>query len=168
MLEIVAIEERYIEEFHAALDSVARERRYLARAKAPPIERTREFVRNNIETGNPQLVALDGEHVIGWCDVIRNTGEFNTHSGSLGMGLLPNYRRRGLGRDLLRATLAKTWPLHFARVELEVFADNTRAISLYELNGFEREGVMKRAACIDGVFRDVHVMAILNGEAAGL
>ena len=48
----------HIAGFHAALDRVARERRYLALLEAPPLERTAEFVRGNIAGGNPQYVAV--------------------------------------------------------------------------------------------------------------
>ena len=37
--------------------------------EAPPIEQAREFVRDNIAKGHPQLVALEGDRVVGWCDV---------------------------------------------------------------------------------------------------
>ena len=63
---IAPIEERYIESYRAAVDSVARERVYLAFLEAPPLESTVEFVRENIRGGRPQFVALIDGGVVGW------------------------------------------------------------------------------------------------------
>jgi hypothetical protein len=46
--EVVPIAETHIEGFHAALDSVARERRYLYFLEAPALEDASKFVRNTI------------------------------------------------------------------------------------------------------------------------
>src|SRR5712672_4563110 len=57
------------EGFRAAVDVVARERRYLALLEAPPPEQERAFVKRNVEHGYPQIVALMGDRVVGWCNV---------------------------------------------------------------------------------------------------
>ncbi len=104
-IDILPIAEGHIEGFHAALDVVARERAYLAFLEAPPIEETRKFVARNIAKGYPQLVALDGDRVVGWCDVLPIERPVSRHCGVLGLGLLPAYRGRGLGERLMRAAL---------------------------------------------------------------
>ena len=55
---IVPMAETHIESFHRALDTVARERKYLAFLEAPPLPRTRDFVLGMIEKRNPQFVAV--------------------------------------------------------------------------------------------------------------
>ena len=45
------------ESFHACLDLVTREAKYLALLEAPPLEQTQAFVNDNIAIGYPQLVA---------------------------------------------------------------------------------------------------------------
>ncbi|HEY4201208.1 MAG TPA: GNAT family N-acetyltransferase [Devosiaceae bacterium] len=52
------------------------------------------------------------------------------------MGLLADYRARGIGRALLEATLDDAFARGFERVALEVFAGNERAVRLYEKVGF--------------------------------
>lgn len=47
------------------------------------------------------------------------------------------YRGSGFGRALLAATEAEVRTLGLSAVELNVFADNTRAVRLYETSGFE-------------------------------
>ena len=53
--DIVPIAENHIPGFRAAVDAVAREKKYLAFLEAPPLEETTKFVLNNIEQKNPQL-----------------------------------------------------------------------------------------------------------------
>jgi ribosomal protein S18 acetylase RimI-like enzyme len=161
MVEIVPITESHIESFHRTLDFVARERRYLAFLEGPPIESTRAFVLGNIEQGYPQLVALSGGEVVGWCDVLRKARLIYAHAGVLGMGLLPPFRRRGIGSDLIQRTLNAAQAFGFHRVELMVRENNTNAIELYKKVGFETEGVQRDAIQVDGVYENLIFMAVL-------
>jgi DNA-binding MarR family transcriptional regulator len=86
-IRIVPITEEHVDSYHACLDAVATERRYLALLHAPAIEATRAFVQHNIATGEIQLVALDGSEVVGWCDIVSRPMEGFEHVGALGMGL---------------------------------------------------------------------------------
>jgi ribosomal protein S18 acetylase RimI-like enzyme len=160
-IEIVPITQDHIESFHRTLDSVARERRYLGFLEAPPIESTRAYVLNMIEHGCPQLVALSAGEVIGWCDVKPQPRPIYAHGGVLGMGLLPQFRRQGLGRRLMERSLAaaRTFGLH--RVELTVRENNENAIALYKKVGFEIEGVQRNAILVDGTYENLILMAVL-------
>jgi putative acetyltransferase len=74
-----------------------------------------------------------------------------------------DYWGRGIGKALTAAALdlADNW-LGLMRVELEVFAENTAAIHIYEKFGFTIEGTRKLAMFGgDGRFHDEHVMARL-------
>ena len=48
-IQILPIAEEHIESYHQCLDSVARERMYLALVEAPPLDSTRAFVLSNTE-----------------------------------------------------------------------------------------------------------------------
>jgi RimJ/RimL family protein N-acetyltransferase len=153
-----------VEGYRRALDVVARERKYLTMLEAQPEPDTLRFVKSNLENGNPMMVALAGRKVIGWCDVRREFFPSRAHRGTLGMGLLPEWRGRGVGRRLLEATLAQAPRSGFKRIELDMHADNPRAIALYEKAGFVREGIVRDASLIDSVFRDAILMAIVERE----
>ncbi len=84
----------------------------------------------------------------------------------LGMGIVPSYRGRGLGRKLINATVAQARKDGFVRIELFVHSDNARAITLYDKVGFVREGVQRDAVYIDGEYRDAIMMAIVERENA--
>lgn len=163
-VEIVQIREEHIDGFHAALDVVCRERAYLAFLEAPPIDATRTFVRANIARGSPQLVAVDEARVVGWCDVTPNSRPTERHAGVLGMGLLPQWRGRGVGAQILRQALAASRDFGLRRVELRVRDDNGHAQALYRKLGFEVEGRCRRAVCVDGLFHDLVMMATLLDE----
>jgi RimJ/RimL family protein N-acetyltransferase len=154
----------HFEGFYRVLDVVARERSYLAFLEAPPIERSRTFVQGNIEKGAPQFVAIDKGMVVGWCDITPIDRPVYAHSGVLGMGLLPAYRGHGHGRALIEAALAAARQMGLTRIELGVYSHNTRAKALYDRTGFATEGIKRKAVRIDGVFRDVIVMAIVDDE----
>ena len=161
-IEVRQIREEDIESFHAAVDVVARERKYLALLEAPPIERARGFVQRNIEKGYPQLVAITDREVIGWCNIPPASREVMAHVGDLFMGLLPQWRGQGLGERLLRESLVAADAFGYLRVELGVFADNPRAAALYRKAGFVEEGIKRRAILINGIFHDEIIMARLR------
>jgi ribosomal protein S18 acetylase RimI-like enzyme len=160
-IAIVPIREEHIEGFHAALDVVARERAYLTFLEAPPIEEMRAFVRGNIAKGHPQLLALEGDRVVGWCDVTPQARPARRRCGVLGMGLLPDRRGQGLGERLMRRALEASRAFGLARVELTVREDNRRAIALYGKLGFQLEGRNRRAILVEGVYYDQLMMALL-------
>jgi autotransporter passenger strand-loop-strand repeat protein len=85
-----------------------------------------------------------------------------THSGVLGVGLLPPFRGQGHGAALIQSTLSEARRVGLVRFELTVHADNERAIALYKRVGFKKEGTMKDAALIDGHYKDLILMAIVE------
>jgi ribosomal protein S18 acetylase RimI-like enzyme len=160
-IAIAPISERHIAGFHACLDAVAREKSYLAQLEAMPLERVTTFVRDNIAADGIQFVALDGDRVIGWADILRGWAHAIEHRGSLGIGVLSHYRGMGIGERLLRACLEKARAKGLTRVELEVRMDNQRAIRLYERLGFVREAVKHQGMRFEGVYYDSLQMCLL-------
>jgi RimJ/RimL family protein N-acetyltransferase len=150
-----------VESFRACLDEVAREGRFLALLTAPPIEHMRGFVAENIAKHVPQVVAKDGEVVVGWCDISPGWHDTLQHCGSLGMGLLREYRGRGIGGELLKACIEVAKERGITRVELETRADNEPALRLYRRLGFEYEGTKRRGMRVDGVYQDTIAMGLL-------
>jgi RimJ/RimL family protein N-acetyltransferase len=152
--------------FHRCLDSVARERNWLAMTAAPPLAVVAEFHRQLRASGGIDLLAVttNGE-VVGWLDIDRRPWEGMRHVGSLGMGVRQEARGRGIGRALVAAGLDAATESGITRVELEVFASNAPAIRLYEAAGFRHEGRKVAARRLDGQTEDLLVMARL-AEAA--
>jgi RimJ/RimL family protein N-acetyltransferase len=163
---IVPLDESHFDALCGVLDVVAREKRFLALTQAPPMDEAFAFLRNIVDHDHPHFVALLDERVVGWCDILPAFGDARRHLGVLGIGLAPEARHRGLGAILMRATIAKAWDQGLTRIELTVRTDNHNARALYERMGFEHEGIKRRAFLIDGVYHDLHAMALLRRDAA--
>ena len=161
--QIVPIAEEHIPGFRAAVDVVARETKYLAFLEAPPFEDVTRFVRDNMERGYPQFVVLSAGTVVGWCDVIPNrTRVIYSHCGSLGIGLLPEFRGKGIGRQLMQRAIDAAFAFGLTRIELAVRERNANAIALYKSLGFEVEGLHRNAVCIGGQYENLYSMALLR------
>ncbi len=160
------LSESDLESFRDCLDTVARERKWLALFEAPSLERMRGFVGESIAGGFPQVVAKDAGRVVGWCDIVPGWHDALRHCGSLGMGLLPEYRGKGLGQRLLEACLARAKEVGLTRIELETRADNEPALRLYERMGFEHEGRKRRGMKVNGLYIDTVAMAVLLDAGA--
>ena len=159
--QIVPITEQHISGFRAAVDAVARERRYLAFLEAPPLENVTRFVLN--EHGSPQFVVVSADTVVGWCDVLPNrTRVIYSHCGTLGVGLLPDFRGKGIGRNLMGQTIDAAFAFGLTRIELTVREENVNAIALYKSLGFEIEGLHRNAVCIEGQYENLYSMALLR------
>jgi putative acetyltransferase len=87
------------------------------------------------------------------------------HSASLGIMVHTEYQGMGIGTKLLETVidLADNW-LMLKRLELEVFADNEKAINLYQKMGFIIEGVHKKSAIRNGRYADEMVMSRIREE----
>jgi ribosomal protein S18 acetylase RimI-like enzyme len=151
--------------FREALDAVCRERKYLAAMEAPSLDRATTFVEANVKAGFPQFVAEADGKIVGWCDAIPGDMDSGTeHIGRLGMGVLKDYRGRGIGRRLLEATIERARSMGLEKIELSVYSSNTAAIDLYRKFGFQDEGLKRRGRWVDGLYDDVLLMALFLGE----
>lgn len=147
---------------HAALDAVARERRFLSLLEAPPVDRVERFVAEVLASGDVQWLAVAGDSVVGWCDILRNPLPSARHAGRLGVGVVRAWRGRGIGRTLIDVAITEARAQGVTRIELEVVASNAGAARLYESLGFAHEGRKRKARCVDGVYEDVLVMALVD------
>lgn len=109
-----------------------------------------------------QLVAEDGADgsVVGAAGFEVFQSPRRRHVANFGMAVAPDFRRQGVGTQLLRAVIDTAERWHgVRRLELEVYTDNTAAIALYQRHGFLREGLARGYALRDGVYVDVVLMA---------
>ena len=160
-IEIVQIRKEHIPSLHACFDSVARERIYLGRLQAPPIEAVRERVHQQIKEDITHFVLLADDVVVGWCQIHPLQREGWTHVGGLGIGIHKEYRGKGFGKELMRKALENAKEKGLERIELEVYTTNTAAIHLYESFGFEVEGKKRKVRKLDGEYYDNLIMALL-------
>ena len=89
------------------------------------------------------LIEKDGEEetdVIGFAGFRNISGEIHI----LNIAVLPEYRKKGLGRMLLKKLLDEGKELVTEGYTLEVRVGNAPAIALYESFGFKNEGRRKK------------------------
>ena len=105
-----------------------------------------------------QLVALCEGTVVGAADVNKKD-LVEQHVGVLGMSVAQAYRGEGIGALLLETVLreAAVQLPHLRIIVLEVFSDNTVAITMYHTFGFVEygrlpEGVLHIQAYVDTVY----------------
>lgn len=83
------------------------------------------------------------------------------HRGYFGISIQREFWSLGLGGILLREAIRVAKENSFEQLELGVFADNPRAIHVYEKAGFQKCGIQPRAFKLkDGTYRD-EVMMVL-------
>jgi ribosomal protein S18 acetylase RimI-like enzyme len=159
-VQIRTARESDAESIREAVMAIAAEKWYLATLDGFSLEETRAFLRRIVEGNLLQVTAFVEDKVVGFCDILPNPAPGFTHIARLGMGVLLEWRRHGIGRRLLEACLALAKNAHLEKVELEVFSDNIAAIRLYESFGFSREGVRVRSRKLDGRYQDLELMAL--------
>lgn len=93
----------------------------------------------NYELTNPLalwLVAVDGDRVAGYVGSQSVLGE----SDMMNLAVAPEYRRRGLGEQLVNALVKWLCESGNRCLTLEVRVSNESAIALYSKNGFVQVG----------------------------
>ena len=107
---------------------------------------------------------LIGRAAIRGIHPVNRSGVFTIFIGE------PEFRSQGYGREATALSAIYAMDiLNLNRLELEVFAYNSRAVRTYEALGFAREGVRREAKFHDGEYHDAILMAILAREwRAGL
>jgi putative acetyltransferase len=126
--------------------------------------RSLEFFEKRHAAGGPtaHLVAVIGGKAVGSASLHRADNR-RVHTAAIGMAVHDGYAGRGAGTALMAdlVGLADDW-LNIHRLELTVYADNARAIALYERFGFVREGLHRDYAWRAGAYVDALAMARLR------
>lgn len=130
------------------------------------VELWRERLSHGAAAAQPdlQLVAEAEGQVVGSAG-LHSVGQAlrRRHAMMLGISVTGAWQGRGVGRLLMQALCdyADRW-LGLRRLELQVYADNVRAIALYRRFGFELEGTHRAYAMRDGALVDSLSMARLR------
>jgi RimJ/RimL family protein N-acetyltransferase len=105
------------------------------------------------------FVAETPEGIVGRLSIARDPHPASAHVADLGLMVAAGYRRRGIGRRLLKQAIDWARESRVTKLELHVFPHNTPAIALYEEFGFVREGFRRRHYRRGGEYVDAILMA---------
>ena len=138
-------EEADAEDLITYLKTTAGETPYLIREPDEihlTVEQEQGFIRRNMESEKELLLiaAMDGKH-IGNCSLM-SIGSYKryAHRCDIAIALYQKYCGTGIGRLMLETVLQAAKELGYEQAELEVIADNQKAIALYEKLGFVKYG----------------------------
>jgi RimJ/RimL family protein N-acetyltransferase len=102
------------------------------------------------------LLAFLEDKLVGSLNVVSKSRPRVQHVGDIGMSVLAEHQGQGIGAALLDACF--DWALQgglLRKINLQVRADNTRAIALYERKGFAHVGRLHQEMYLHGTYYDV-------------
>ena len=95
-----------------------------------------------LDHGGRILLAVDGDHAVGCCALIRmGPGEFELAK----MAVTEAHQGKGIGHQLMSATIAKASEIGATRLYIETNHTLTPAIRLYKSHGFQEIPPDRRA-----------------------
>jgi RimJ/RimL family protein N-acetyltransferase len=107
------------------------------------------------------MVALDQGTIIAGLGMMVPEAGARSFNGDLGMSIQNKYRGKGLGLHMMNDAIEQSRKNGLHRIELSVRTYNADAIYLYEKCGFQRVGLLKEVALIDGQFVDEYLYQLL-------
>jgi GNAT superfamily N-acetyltransferase len=109
---------------------------------------------------NYVLGAWSGEELVGIVGFVREVEPRRMHVGLVwGMYVKPQYRGRGVGRQLLRTIAERARALEVHHLLVTVVSDNEGAAGFYRALGFTPWGTEPAALRIDDAFYDeIHML----------
>ncbi|HLF94028.1 MAG TPA: GNAT family N-acetyltransferase [Planctomycetota bacterium] len=107
------------------------------------------------------LLAFDGARLAADASLHRDRRGWARHVAKIRLSLDPDYRGRGLGRELVREFIALAEPLRVAILQAEVLDVQKNARSLFEDLGFQAVATLPQHAIdLSGRVHDVLVYAL--------
>jgi ribosomal protein S18 acetylase RimI-like enzyme len=94
------------------------------------------------EGGACRSVAVEDGKIVGCVSVMPGVG-WSSHVGELRLLVDQAYRRKGLGRALARRGLLDALRLGLRKIAVEVVADQTAAVAMFQGLGFQAEALLR-------------------------
>ncbi|MGX1194565.1 N-acetyltransferase family protein [Metabacillus sp. SLBN-84] len=122
--------------------------------------RFRQLIMDDAEkTCNLFLVAEANGKIAGFSRCEGSSLQRLAHQAEFGVGVLKEYWRLGIGKNLLKESIAWAEEAGLKKLTLKVLQTNEKAIKLYESCGFEVEGVLRNDKFLsDGKYYHTVVM----------
>lgn len=117
-----------------------------------PVEREAAFLeRQHQEARSILVLGFAGEELVcvASCDALT-ARERVAHRASVSLTVARDYWGQGIGRGVMEALIAFARQAGLEVLQLEVRADNTRAVALYEHLGFEKLGLYRNFMKVNG------------------
>ncbi len=124
----------------AAINAVCAEGRWMRTLRYEPTPAW-EHALSCPECANHSLLVVRVQsRIVGWCRIFPVDGQDGKKSAALGIGLLLEYRDRGIGTALIARSLQWARESDLREVTLTTRADNHRAVHVFREQGFRFTG----------------------------
>lgn len=115
---------------------------------------------NSMDNSKNVLIIIEDE-IVGIASITSVQKERMKHNGTLGISIRKKYWGIGLGSEIM--TYLIDWSKSnkiTKKINLLVREDNIRGVKLYEKFGFEKEGLLKKDICVNGVYYNTIAMGL--------
>ena len=115
---------------------------------------------NSMDNSKNVLIIIENE-IVGIASITSVQKERMKHNGTLGISIRKKYWGIGLGSEIMTYLIdwAKSNKIT-KKINLLVREDNIRGVKLYEKFGFEKEGLLKKDICVNGVYYNTIAMGL--------
>ncbi len=115
---------------------------------------------NSMDNSKNVLIIIEDE-IVGIASITSVQKERMKHNGTLGISIRKKYWGIGLGSEIMNYLIdwAKSNKIT-KKINLLVREDNIRGVKLYEKFGFEKEGLLKKDICVNGVYYNTIAMGL--------
>lgn len=115
---------------------------------------------NSMDNSKNVLIIIEDE-IVGIASITSVQKERMKHNGTLGISIRKKYWSIGLGSEIMTYLIdwAKSNKIT-KKINLLVREDNIRGVKLYEKFGFEKEGLLKKDICVNGVYYNTIAMGL--------
>lgn len=132
---------------------------YEAGERTKNLSAIESIIRNSVDGEDFLLVAETDNKLVGYISAQKGRLNRIAHSAYIVVGILKDYRGRGMGTEFFRRLNAWAEENSVIRLELTVICENEAAKRLYINSGFKIEGIKQKSVCVDGKYLDEYYMA---------
>ena len=127
------------------------------------IEQQLKMIKRIEQKENSTILVAEKENneLVGFLMAVGGNAKRNKHSAYIVIGILKDYRGKGIGTKLFEGLEQWAFNHNIHRLELTVVTRNKAGLSLYKKVGFEIEGTKRHSLFIDGEFVDEYDMSKL-------
>jgi phosphinothricin acetyltransferase len=145
----------------AIYNSTVASRMVTADTESVSVDSRRAWFDQHSSSRRPLWVALEGGHMAGWLSFSSFYGRpAYDHTCEVSVYLDPQFRRRGIGSQLLRRSIEHAPAIGVNTLLGFIFAHNTPSLRLVEKHGFTQWGYLPRVAVLDGIERDLAILGL--------
>lgn len=135
----------------------------IATADTEPITRESRlsWFKNRDFSHRPILIAEKAPEITGWLSFNNFYGRpAYQHTAEISLYIAQNYRRQGIGSQLLQKAIAKCPQLQIKILLGFVFAHNLPSLNLLQNHGFQQWGLLPQVAQLDGQEKDLVILGL--------